>query len=105
MKLYLWSTFTVFSGKLKRNNLYFFDLIFLKDLFYIDENNFFTTHDWVVKKEEDGYVFYVKTTYFNRKVNFKEEDFDDLIKSSKDLKMKFVYDSINKNEYNFKKCF
>ena len=33
------NVYYIFSWKLKRNDLYFFDFIFLKDLFYIDENN------------------------------------------------------------------
>ncbi|KIX19851.1 hypothetical protein SY27_17555 [Flavobacterium sp. 316] len=74
---------------------------FLNLNFYIDKNNSFSTHDWLIKKEDSNYVFYIRTTFFNRKKGFKEIDFYDLIDSSKSLKVEIVD---RNDKFIFMKC-
>jgi hypothetical protein len=73
---------------------------FTKLNFYINEENCFSTHDWLVEKQSENYIFYIRTTFFYRKKNFKETDFNNLIKS-KDLKVDF---NINSKKIILYKC-
>ncbi|NHN28175.1 hypothetical protein FIA58_021080 [Flavobacterium jejuense] len=74
---------------------------FLNLNFHIDENNSFSTHDWLLKKENNNYFFYIRTTFFNRKKDFKEIDFYNLINLSKSLKVEIVDGN---DKFTFIKC-
>ena len=72
--------------------------------FYINKEEFFTTHDCVIEKTDSLTWFYIRTPYFNHKKDFTEDDFYKLIDESKDLKVELVYDK-TKVKFTFKKCF
>ena len=72
--------------------------------FYINKEEFFTSHDCVIKKTDSITYFNIGTTYFNLKKRITEEDFYKMIESSKDLKVELVYDE-TKEKFTFKKCF
>ena len=72
-------------------------------IFHINEKDSFITHDVIIYNEKDFCDFSINTTYFNRKRNFTEADFDKLSNSSDSLILELIYDHTD-NKFTFTKC-